>query len=518
MRRDALGDRCAAVAPKYRDCRAGVLATGSSETPRSVRCRFAQGGAFRGTDSLARISSPSGLPSVDRVLAEDALASLIREHGRPLVLDAARGALDAARAAIGAGQDVERAAIEADIGDRVRNLTAPSLVAVFNLTGTVLHTNLGRAPLPEEAVASMTAVARGASNLEFDIATGRRGDRHGHVVPRLCRLTLAEAAVVVNNNAAAVLLVLDTLAKRREVPVSRGELIEIGGAFRMPDIMKRAGAKLVEVGTTNRTHLRDYEAAINPRTALLMKVHTSNYTVEGFTATVGEGALAALARGQNLPLVSDLGSGSLVDMTRFGLPAEPTVREMIAAGVDLVTFSGDKLLGGPQAGIVAGRADLVGRLKRNPLMRALRPDKITLAALESVLALYEDPERLAETLPSLGLLTRPRGEIDAQARRIRPRLAASLGDGWTVEVVDCRSQIGSGALPVDRLPSAGLRCAPAAGARRGRSSKLRGLAAALRGLPKPVIGRVQDGALTLDLRCLDDEAGFVAQLDRLSAP
>ena len=467
---------------------------------------------------MALISFPSELPSVDRLLTEDAIVSLVREHGRPLVLEAVRGALDEARAAIGAGGAVTRVDLEASIGDRLRTMTAPSLVALFNLTGTVLHTNLGRAPLPEEAVASMTAVARGASNLEFDIATGRRGDRHGHVAPRLRRLTSAEAAVVVNNNAAAVLLVLDTLARRKEVPVSRGELIEIGGAFRMPDIMKRAGAKLVEVGTTNRTHLRDYEAAIGPRTALLMKVHTSNYAVEGFTATVSERDLAGLAGKHGLPVVSDLGSGSLVDMTRFGLPAEPTVREMIAHGVDLVTFSGDKLLGGPQAGIIAGRADLVGRLERNPLMRALRPGKLTLAALESVLALYEDPDRLAETLPSLGLLARAPNDIETQARRVRPRLAASLGDGWSVEVVTCRSQIGSGALPVDRLPSAGLRCTPAGGARRGRSSKLQALAAALRALPKPVIGRVQDGALTLDLRCLDDEAEFVAQLDRLSGP
>ena len=458
---------------------------------------------------------------MDRLLAEDATASLVRRHGRPLVLEAVREALGEARSAVASGRTIDRAGLETGIAARVHAMTAPSLVPLFNLTGTVLHTNLGRAPLPEPAITAMTAVARGASNLEFDLDTGRRGDRHRHVEPRLRRLTSAEAAIVVNNNAAAVLLVLDTLAKRREVPVSRGELIEIGGAFRMPDIMKRAGAKLVEVGTTNRTHLRDYAAAIGPRTALLMKVHTSNYALEGFTASVHERPLAALARERGLPLVSDLGSGSLIDMTAHGLPPEPTVRAMIGDGVDLVTFSGDKLLGGPQAGIIAGRADLVGRLKRNPLMRALRPDKVTLAALESVLALHEDPDRLAENLSSLRLLTRPREAIEAQARRIRPRLAARLGDDWSVEVVACRSQIGSGALPVDRLASAGLRCAPAMGAkrgRRGRSSKPQALAAALRALPAPVIGRVHDGALTLDLRCLDDETGFIAQLDHLDAP
>ena len=455
---------------------------------------------------------------MDRLLAEDAIAALIRNHGRPLVLEAVRGTLDEARAAVMSGGGLTSADLEASVTARVRTMAAPSLIPLFNLTGTVLHTNLGRAPLPEEAIASMSAVARGASNLEFDIATGRRGDRHRHIEPRLCRLTSAEAALVVNNNAAAVLLVLDTLAKRKEVAVSRGELIEIGGAFRMPDIMKRAGAKLVEVGTTNRTHLRDYEAAIGARTALLMKVHTSNYAVEGFTSSVSERDLAGLARDRGLPLVSDLGSGSLTDMTTYGLPAEPTVREMIADGVDLVTFSGDKLLGGPQAGLIAGQAELVGKLKRNPLMRALRPDKVTLAALESVLALYEDPDRLVRKLPSLRLLTRGREEIEDQARRVRPRLAARLGDDWSVDVVPCRSQIGSGALPVDRLPSVGLRCAPSGGAKRGRSSKLQALAATLRGLPKPVIGRVHDGALTLDLRCMDDEAGFVAQLDRLAAP
>ncbi len=487
------------------------------------------------------IKTLSDLPSVDRLLARDAIADLIDAHGRAPTVAAVRGALDDARGRLAAGQGVDLPWLERTIASCLQARTASSHKPVFNLTGTVLHTNLGRAPLPPEALAGIAAVGRGASNLEFDLATGRRGDRHRHVESRLTDLTGAEAAIVVNNNAAAVLLALDSLAKRKEAIVSRGELIEIGGAFRMPDIMQRAGVRLVEVGTTNRTHLRDYEAAIGARTALLMKVHASNYSVEGFTASVGEATLSGLARAHGLPLVSDLGSGSLIDMAAHGLPPEPVVRSMVAAGVDLVTFSGDKLLGGPQAGIIVGRKELVGRLKRNPLMRALRPDKLVLAALESVLALYDDPDRLARRLPTLRLLTRTRKDIEAAARRLAPHLAAWLGgldsslasvgdrdgDGagagspgrdWEVETVPCLSQIGSGALPVERLPSAALRCTPVKGephagkpaqgralGKKALSQRLNALAASLRALPVPVIGRVHEGAMWLDLRCLEDE-------------
>lgn len=451
-------------------------------------------------------SALSQLPSVDRLLHEPQLVALMERFGRQATTDAARQAIAAARAAIVAGgsapdlADAVAARLEAD--------AAPPLRRVFNLTGTVLHTNLGRAPLPQEAVEAMTAVATGASNLEFDLATGKRGDRDDHLDALLAELTGAEAATVVNNNAAAVLLTLNTLASRREVPVSRGELVEIGGAFRIPDVMRRAGTKLVEVGSTNRTHLRDYEDAIGPKTAALMKVHTSNYAVQGFTASVDTAALAKLAHARGLLMIEDLGSGTLVDLARFGLPHEPTVGESVAAGVDVVTFSGDKLLGGPQAGLIVGKRDVIQRIKKNPMKRALRLDKVTIAALVAVLRLYRDPDRLAERVPTLRLLARPAADIRAAAERVQPRLAQAL-PAYSVEVAACQSQIGSGSLPVERLASAAL-------AVRGRS--LAKLAAALRALPVPVIGRIHDGALLLDLRCLDDEAGFVQQLTALRLP
>ncbi len=384
--------------------------------------------------------------------------------------------------------------------------------AVFNLTGTVLHTNLGRAPLPPQALDAIGQVARGATNLEFDLATGRRGDRDDHVEALLQQLTGAAAATVVNNNAAALLLVLGALARRREVIVSRGELVEIGGAFRLPELMQAAGCRLVEVGTTNRTHLHDFADAIGPRTALVLKVHTSNYQIEGFTAAASERELAALCRDKGLPFVIDLGSGALVDLGTHGLPREPLPAVALAAGADLVTFSGDKLLGGPQAGIIVGRADLIARLKKDPLKRALRCDKLTLAALGAVLQLHNDPDRLAQTLPALRLLTRSAVEIEALARRLQAALAAWAGTRADVDTHPVQSQIGSGAMPVDLLPSHALRLTPAGVTKRQSGRALDALAADLRALPQPVIGRISDGTLLLDLRCLEDETAFTAQL------
>lgn len=450
------------------------------------------------------------LPSVDQVLRTQAAALAIERFGRPAAVEAVRKALAGARAA-GRGVDAEEAAaaalavLEAD--------AAPRLRPVFNLTGTVLHTNLGRALIAEEAVAAAVTAMRNPVALEFDLDGGRRGERDDVLRGLLRELTGAEDATVVNNNAAAVLLVLNTLAKGKEAVVSRGELIEIGGAFRMPEIMSRAGARLVEVGTTNRTHLKDYVGAIGPKTGLILKVHTSNYRIAGFTAEVAARELAALAHERAVPLVNDLGSGTLVDLARFGLAHEPTVAEAVAEGADLVTFSGDKLLGGPQAGFVVGRKELIARLNRNPMKRALRVDKVRLAALEATLRLYRDPDRLAQRLPTVRLLARPKSEIEALALRLAPVVVEKLGGTVSVEVIACASQIGSGALPLDSVPSAALTMRPAA--KSGRA--LAALASALRRLPVPVVGRIEDQALVLDLRCLEDEAAFVANLATLRA-
>ncbi|WP_119420100.1 L-seryl-tRNA(Sec) selenium transferase [Desertibaculum subflavum] len=459
--------------------------------------------------TAASTDSRAALPSVDRVLRSEAGAKLVAAHGRALALDAVREVLAELRTERAAASE---AGVAADAAARLAELTAPSQKPVFNLTGVVLHTNLGRAPMPPEAAAAAAAAMQSATNLEFDLDSGKRGDRDAHVESWICRLTGAEAATVVNNNAAAVLLVLNTFALRKEVPVSRGELIEIGGAFRMPEIMARAGCRLVEVGTTNRTHLKDYAGAISKKTGMLMKVHPSNYAIAGFTKTVGDAELARLAHEHGLPYAVDLGSGQLVDLAQYGLPHEPTPAEAIAAGADLVTFSGDKLLGGPQCGIVVGKAALMAKLDRNPLKRALRLDKGRLAALEAVLKLYADPERLAERLPTLRLLIREQGEIRAAAERLRPAMTHAVGAGFAVTVAECASQIGSGSLPVDRLASA---CLAIRAKAKGGGSVER-LAAALRALPKPVVGRIEDGALKLDLRCLEDEAGFRANLDGFS--
>jgi len=457
------------------------------------------------------------LPSVDRLLKLEAVAALIARYGRPLVTESLRALLDERRAALAdpaaeaASSFTETEFIDA-CAARLAEQTRPSLKPVFNLTGTVLHTNLGRAVMPKSAAEAVMQAMTRPTNLEFDLGGGERGERDSHIERWLTRLTGAEAAVVVNNNAAAVYLALNTLAPKKEVLVSRGELIEIGGSFRIPDIMARAGCKLHEVGTTNRTHLKDYAAAISTRTAAIMKVHTSNYAIQGFTAAVPEAELAALAHEHGLPFIVDLGSGMLVDLEDYGLPHEPTPREALAQGADVVTFSGDKLLGGPQAGLIVGGKEIMARIRKNPMKRALRVDKMTLAALEAVLRLYANPERLREELPTLRWLTRPLAEIEAQARRVLPAVSTVLGPLGAAGVVACSSQIGSGSLPVDSLPSAGIAIS---GGKKTRNSFANQAAAAFRALPVPVIGRIKDGAFIMDLRCLDDEAEFVAQLGQL---
>ncbi len=456
------------------------------------------------------------LPSVDRVLQTDLGKVASARFGHAATVDAIRHTL--ARIRDGAGDDAplpcDAAAIAAAANAHLESEGRPSVRRVFNLTGTVLHTNLGRAVLPESAIAAAVDAMRFPVALEFDVEGGARGERDDHVRGLIRELTGAEDAAIVNNNAGAVLLVLNTFGAGKEAIVSRGELIEIGGAFRLPDIMARAGARLIEVGTTNRTHLSDYEGAITADTGLILKAHTSNFVIQGFTKSVPAAELAAVAAPRGLPLIHDLGSGALVNLARFGLASEPTVREALAEGADLVTFSGDKLLGGPQAGIIAGRRELVRRVAKNPMKRALRMDKIRLAALEAVLKLYRDPDRLALHLPTAHFFARTKAEIAAIGARLEPAVAGAVGDEYAVSLADCASQIGSGALPLETLLSSGLAIRPRA--RKDAGRRLAALATALRGLPIPVVGHIADGALVLDLRCMEDEEGFVAQLPALA--
>ncbi|CVG83552.1 MULTISPECIES: L-seryl-tRNA(Sec) selenium transferase [Serratia] len=454
----------------------------------------------------------SQLPAIDRLLREPAIEPLVAQHGQTLIGELLRRLQAQARDAIKQQQRLPAwcgdwpQALRAELARQQR----PALLPVFNLSGTVLHTNLGRALLAQPVKDAVSAVMGEAVTLEYDLDGAGRGHRDRAVADLLCRLTGAEDACIVNNNAAAVLLMLAAIAPGKEVVVSRGELVEIGGAFRIPDVMRQAGCQLVEVGTTNRTHLKDYRQAISEQTGLLMKVHTSNYSIQGFTAAVDEAELALLGAEQGVPTATDLGSGSLIDMAQYGLPAEPMPQRLLAAGVDLVTFSGDKLLGGPQAGIIVGKKALIARLQQHPLKRALRVGKLTLAALEATLRLYLQPEKLAEQLPTLRLLTRPQQEMQQAAERLLAALRPRFTADFDLRAEPCWSQIGSGSLPVDRLPSYALTFTP----RDGRGATLEALAERWRRLPQPVIGRLGDGRLWLDLRCLAQEGALI---DALSA-
>jgi L-seryl-tRNA(Ser) seleniumtransferase len=447
------------------------------------------------------------LPGIDELLRAPELAGTVARHGAPVVKDALRD--------LQAGWRRERRmpAWAGSAGGYAIAL-APALETqgyrrVFNLTGTMLHTNLGRAPLPASAFEAVHALVTQPMNLEFDLETGRRGDREAPVERRLRRLTGAPAATVVNNCAAALLLVLNTFALRRDVPVSRGELIEIGGSFRLPQIMERAGCRLVEVGTTNRTHLQDYAGAIDGATALLLKVHPSNYRVEGFTHAPPVRELAELAHAHGLPLCVDLGSGALVELERWGLPHEPTPRELLAQGADLVIFSGDKLLGSVQSGLIVGREDLVEACIHNPLKRALRTDKVTLALLEHILGLYEDTPALLAELPFFRWLGVSADELELRATAITARIHKQLDGAFTVARAESPAEMGSGSLPGATLPSLAVTIDHA------EDRALRDTLRALRRLPIPVIGRLGQGRIWLDLRGADPLDELLASLDGL---
>jgi len=453
------------------------------------------------------------LPAVDQcldALAADRshLAKALRPAPRPLVKDLVNAFLDLVREEIRAGafaKDAQLAlsALYPRLLAYVIQGARPRFRRVVNATGVVVHTNLGRSLLAPEAVAAVAEAAAHYSNLEFDLTTGERGSRYAHVEALLCRLTGAEAALVVNNNAAAVLLVLDTLCKGREVIVSRGQLVEIGGSFRIPEVMAKSGCVLREVGATNRTHLRDYEAAIGSDTAALMKVHTSNFRQVGFVKEVPLAKLKTLAGTFGLPVIEDLGSGSLLRLEADGLPGEPTAAEAVAEGADVVTFSGDKVLGGPQAGIIVGRRDFIERIKKNPLNRALRIDKLTLAALEATLRLYLDPVLAKNRVPTLAMMTCSLVSLRAQASRLAGLLKKNLGDRLDVSVRRGTSRVGGGAFPEADLPTALVTIVPVTGPSAGTGLSVDGLRQALLATDPPVVARVEEGGLCLDPRTLD---------------
>jgi L-seryl-tRNA(Ser) seleniumtransferase len=427
------------------------------------------------------------LPSVNSLLETPGVRSLLAQHPRRVVLDAVRSAVDAARSS-GDPQRTEEQWIES-ITSVVRRNTQSSLRRLINATGVVLHTNLGRAPLAEVAIRAIEEAATGFSNLEYDLETGQRGSRYSHCVGLLRQLTSAEDALVVNNCAAAIVLSLNALAQKKEVLVSRGELVEIGGSFRIPEIMARSGAKLVEVGTTNRTHDDDYRRAITPKTGAIVKVHRSNFTIEGFTSDVSVERLAFIAAEHGLPVIHDLGSGLMVPLDAYGLTGEPTASTAIASGATLVLMSGDKLLGGPQAGIILGASGVVAKLRKNPFARAMRVDKLTLSALEATLRLYLEPERALKEIPVLAMLTESAAETESRARAVARTLSEG---GVAVEVRATKASVGGGAFPTAEIPSAAI-------VLKGNAAELE---EKLRHADPPVVGRISDGRLLLDLRAV----------------
>ena len=438
------------------------------------------------------------LPSVDRLLTSPGVRPLLATYGHTLVARHCRSLLETLRTTIRAAEppsDLSETHLLAELEARLVVDAEPALRRVVNATGTILHTNLGRAVLPESVVAAIALAAANPVNLEYDLEEGSRGRREEAIVRLLRELTGAESGTVVNNNAAAVFMVLNTLASGREVIVSRGELVEIGGSFRLPDIMARTGAILREVGTTNRTHPADYEQAINERTGLLLKVHPSNYRIAGFTSSVSLADLVGIGRRHSVPVMEDLGSGALVDLARYGLPKEPVVSESIDAGADVVTFSGDKLLGGPQAGLIVGRTALIAEVARNPLHRAVRCGKLTIAGMEAVLRLYRQGAAIHETLPALQALARPLGDVETMGGSVVPRIAQVLGSDFTVALEESQCQVGSGALPSEEIPSCAVAISHVA-------LSPDAIAARFRAAMPPIIGRVSDGRFLLDLRAI----------------
>jgi L-seryl-tRNA(Ser) seleniumtransferase len=453
------------------------------------------------------------IPSVDEILAKPEVIDLLKTHPRTVVVDAIREGLGRLRKEILESKEipdlpdllfsVERLLPLFQKGIDLRS--QPRLRRVINATGVVIHTNLGRSPLHSSALQHMVDISRGYSNLEFDLPRGERGSRYAHVEEILCKLSGAESALVVNNNAGAVLLALNTLAEGKEVIVSRGELVEIGGAFRIPDVMKRSGAVLREIGTTNRTYLNDYRRVIGQQTALLLKVHTSNYRVIGFSAEVSPQELVDLGKQSHLPVMNDLGSGCFIDLSQYGLEKEPTVQEAVEAGIDVVTFSGDKLLGGPQAGIILGKKDFLDLIKVNPLTRALRIDKLTLAALESTLLLYLDEARAIEEIPTLKMLCIDVGTLRKRGRRLLKRLSGIMKEKARLILREDVSQVGGGALPLQALPTIVLSVKPL-------DISVNRLEEDLRKADPPIISRISKEELVLDMRTVfDDEIPLLAK-------